>query len=301
MNRAFHLSVKQLRVFAALLKDGNLSRVAEDMGMTQQAVSANLGSLRDVFGDPLFLRTGRGVTPTDFAAALGEEIDAILAAMEQLVDRAPFNPAEVQATLTVSAADYAHAVAITPWLAEIRRQAPGLKLVLTELEVDALATRMAVGEIDLVVSIPDYVPPHFPRQRLFSETYVCVVSKDSPLAGTRLDRKALAAEPQVVVSPRRANLVGSADDWFKQGGAQRNIILSAPHFLLAPEMIARTGAIGFLPSRLTPHERLSTIELVDDAGPTGFDVIAAWHPRSEHNPLINWFVSNLITEPAPSS
>lgn len=293
MNRASHLSVKQLRVLSALLKDGNLSRVAESMGLTQQAVSANLNSLRDVFGNPLFLRTGRGVTPTDFASALAEEVDAILAAMERLVDRAPFNPSQVQATLTISAADYAHAVVVTPRLAEIRRQAPGLKFVLSELEVDDLAHRMASGEIDLAVSIPDYVPAHFPRKRLFSEVYVCVAAKDSPLISRRVDRKTLAGEPQVVVSPRRTNLVGSADDWFRQGGWERNVILSVPHFLLAPDVIATTGAIGFLPSRLLPHPQLGVVDLDEDIGPAGFDLIAAWHPRSEHNSLINWLVLQL--------
>lgn len=89
MNRASHLSVKQLRIFDALVKDGNLSRVAGQIGLTQQAVSSNLSSLRDVFGDPLFLRTGRGVMPTALAIELAGEVREILQAMERLVDRRP--------------------------------------------------------------------------------------------------------------------------------------------------------------------------------------------------------------------
>lgn len=293
MNRASRLSIKQLRIFSGLLKDGNLSRLADEMGMTQQAVSANLASLRDVFGEPLFLRTGRGVIPTDLARELGSEVDWILNAMERLVDRAPFDPAKVTGTISISAADYAHAVAVTPRLAAIRAQAPQLKLVLSEIDVDTLPAKMNSGEIDLVVSIPDHIPTHYPRNLLLQEHYVCVTVKGSHLANRRLSRKDLAREPQLVVSPGRANLIGSADDWFRQEGLERDIILSAPHFLLLPDMIAATGTVAFFPSRLLPDTRLISLELEDDISPAGFELIAAWHPRSDGSPLVRWIVQML--------
>ena len=135
-----------------------------------------------------------------------------------------------------------------PALAAIRGKAPVLKLVLTELESDALASRMASGEIDLVLAAPDYVPAHFPRRTLFHEHYVCVAGCDSQLAGRRLSRRELASEPQIVVSPQRPNLTGSADTWFDQEGLERDVILSVPHFLLMPQMVAATRSVAFLPS-----------------------------------------------------
>lgn len=293
MNRASHLSIKQLRILAGLLRNGNLSRLASDMGLTQQAVSANLASLRHIFDDPLFLRTGRGVTPTDLARELGPEIDAILDAMERLVDRAAFDPAEVRATVTISAADYAHAVGVMPRLPAIRAQAPHLKLVLTELEVEGIASRTGSGEIDLVLAIPDYVPAHFPRHTLFEEHYLCVTGAASPLAGRRMSRRDLAREPQIIVSPQRPNLTGSADIWFEQEGLARDVIMSVPHFLLLPQMIAATQAVAFLPSRMLPNPQLAILELEDDMAPPGFELIAAWHPRSEESQLIRWLVEML--------
>lgn len=293
MSAPSRLNVKQLRVFVALLKDSNMSRVAEEIGLTQQAVSAHLAALRDVFQDPLFLRNGRGVTPTDLALELGGEMEDILASLERLVHRAAFDPAGVTATLNVSAADYAHAVAVTPALAAIRQKAPHLKLVLTDLEVDALPARMGSGEIDVVVSIDDYVPAHYPRRVLLREEYVCVAAKGSPFARGRHTLARLAAQPQVVVSPRKGNLVGSADAWFHEQGLKRETILSAPHFLLIPDIVVATGALAFVPSRLLPDTRLAKVNLVDNARPPGFDLIAAWHPRSAQNPLVAWFVAAL--------
>lgn len=296
MSSPTRLNVKQLRVFVALLKDGNMSRVAEDIGLTQQAVSANLAALRDVFQDPLFLRNGRGVTPTDLALELGREMENILASLDRLVHRAAFHPADIRATLNVSAADYAHAVAITPKLARIRRAAPGLKLVLTELEVDALPAKMGSGEIDVVVSINDNVPAHYPRQVLLQEEYVCVAAKGSPFGRGTHTLERIAAQPHVVVSPRKANLVGSADSWFQAQGLRRETILSAPHFLLIPDIVVATGALAFIPSRLMPDARLTKVALAARIRPPGFELIAAWHPRSACNPLISWFVAMLGDE-----
>lgn len=302
MNRASRLSIKQLRILSGLVKDGNLSRLADEMGLTQQAVSANLASLRDVFGEALFLRTGRGVAPTDLARELGPEVDAILEAMERLVDRAPFDPTTAKATVRISAADYAHAVAVTPKLNKIRKDAPHLKLILSEIDVEALPEKMHSGEVDLVVSIPDHIPLAYPREHLLDEHYVCVTAKGSNLTGRRLNRKDLAREPQVVVSPGRANLIGSADDWFRQEGLVRDIILSAPHFLLLPDMIAATGAVAFFPSRLLPDERLIALDLENEISPTGFELVAAWHPRSDRSPIVQWIIQMLgnVVEPLRS-
>lgn len=294
MNRASHLSVKQLRIFDALAKDGNLSRVASQIGLTQQAVSSNLSSLRDVFGDPLFLRTGRGVMPTALALELAAEVREILQAMERLVDRRPFDPATVTGTVAISAADYAHSVVVAPKLRAIRAQAPQLKLILSEFEIDAVAARMSAGEIDIVVSIPEYVPANYPRKLLFHECYICVAAGDSPLAGGNiLSLEKLAKQPHVVVSPARANLIGSADDWLEQLGLERTVVLAVPHFLLVPEVIEAMEAVAFLPSRLLPNPRLAPLRLVGDSSPPGFDLIAAWHPRSAANPLVHWLAEML--------
>lgn len=301
MSSPSRLNVKQLRVFVALLKDGNMSRVADEIGLTQQAVSAQLAALRDVFQDPLFLRNGRGVTPTDLAVELGGEMESILASLDHLVHRAAFDPAGVHATLNVSAADYAHAVAVTSTLAAVRQRAPGLRLVLTDLEVDALPAKMGTGEVDVVVSIDAYVPTHYPRRVLLREEYVCVAAKGSPFARGRHTLERLAVEPHVVVSPRRGNLVGSADSWFQSQGLQRDTILSAPHFLLIPDIVVATGAVAFLPSRLLPDPRLARVRLVGDLRPPGFELIAAWHPRSASNPLVAWFVGMLVDAVAERS
>lgn len=293
MKNIGRLNLKQLLVLHSLLLDPNLSRVGERIGLTQQAVSANLAGLRDIFGDPLFIRAGHGVTPTPFALGLAPDVNNAISALERLVDRAPFDPATTRATITLSTTDYAQQVAIVPRLSRMREQAPGLKLILSDIEVDAVAARMASGEIDLVMSIPDFVPAEFPRLTLFHEHYICVASRDSGFAGRKLSLGELAAAPHIVVSPARANLSGSADAWLRQMDLSRNVILSVPYFSLVPAVLEATGALAFLPSRLLPDPRLCVIPLENDLSPPGFDLICAWHARSAHSPLIEWMLLQL--------
>ena len=293
MSKLSRLSIKQMRILAALIKDGNVSHVADQIGLTQQAVSANLATLRDIFKDPLFIRTGRGVTPTALALELAGEVSAILLSLEKLVERAPFDPAQATGVIKISAADYAHRFAVVPRLRAIREQAPKLKIIMSELEVDALAVKMATSEIDIVVSIPEFVPEDWPRKTLFQEHYVCVTASGSPLAKRKMSLAKLSQQSHIVVSPARANLIGSADGWLKQLGWERNIVMSVPHFLLLPEVIEATGAVAFVPSRLLPHPRLAALKLDGDVAPPGYDLIIAWHPRSATSPLVNWLVRML--------
>ena len=73
------------------------------------------------------------------------------------------------------------------------------------------------------------------------------------------------------------------------------MILSVPHFLLMPQMVAATRSVAFLPSRLLPDDGLTILEMEDDIGPPGFELIAAWHPRSTDSQLLNWLVQMLAS------
>lgn len=107
MNGIQRLDIKQLRVLDALLVERNLSRVAERMGLTQQAISEQLRKLRDLFADPLLLRQGNTMVPTPLALELGKRIRTILDNVEGLITLHEFTPSTYQGVLTISATDYA--------------------------------------------------------------------------------------------------------------------------------------------------------------------------------------------------
>jgi DNA-binding transcriptional LysR family regulator len=294
MSKIDRLEIRQLRILQALLREQNVSRVAQQVGLTQQAVSDQLRKLRDIFDDRLFIRKSNGLIPTPMAEQLGEKIEELLHGFEQLLEPESFEPSLIDSTYVIAATDYAQQVVLPDLLSKMRRQAPKLKIIIQDLDIDNLNDMMAAGRVNLVVAFPDFVPSTYPCITLFTEHHVCVVSKNSPMAGKELSLKAIARHPQIIASPSRPNFRGSIDTWFEQFGLERNVVISAPCFSIVPLYLETTDAIAFLPSRALVDTNLATIDLKES--PVSFDVITAWHPRSSHDPLHNWVVDFLRNE-----
>ncbi len=268
------IDIRQLRVLQGLLQQRNLSRVAEQLGVSQQAVSDQLKKLRQILGDRLFIRTSNGVIPTPYAQSLQPKVAQVLSALDDLLTPLAFDPATQQSTFTLSCTDLEQVVIIPKLLKVLRAQAPGVKLAVKKLELDQLATALLTGEVDLVISNPDFVPAKGNQQ----------VSASSTIAQ-------VAKIPQVVVSPSRGDFSGAAQAWFEQQGHPRNAVLSVPTFSAAKACIAHSDLCGFIPSRLLPDDNLKVVAL--DKNIPGFEVISAWHQRSSQDPLHLWMREKL--------
>ena len=291
MNGINRADIKQLRVLDALIEERNLSRVADKMGLTQQAISEQLRKLRDLFGDRLFIRQGNGMVPTPLAEDLGSKVKQVLKDIEGLLNPQQFNPANYQGLFYISATDYAIQAILPQFLAVIRESAPGLKLVVRDFEIDNLNQLMMAGEVDLALTCPTFIPPTLQTTVLFEERYVCVAAKNSPLLGRTVTLNELASHPQLIISPSRPNLRGSLDDWFALQGLARNTVMSVPSFSAAPDVISATDMIAFYPERLLPNNKIEKV--IMDIETPKYDVIAAWHNRANNSPVHEWVISQL--------
>ncbi|MFC3022945.1 LysR substrate-binding domain-containing protein [Vibrio zhugei] len=292
MNGMKKLDIKQLRILNALLAEKNLSRVADNMGLTQQAISEQLRKLREVFADRLFVRQGNQMVPTPLALELGTKIQTILSDIESLSQVNEFSPATYTGVITISATDYAIEAILPRFLRIVREQAPHLKIIVTDFESDQLGAKLTSGELDLALTFPPFVPADIPWLHLFDEQHICVASACSPLCHQApLSLAQVAALPQLVISPSKANLKGSHDSWFAEQGLQRNIVMSLPSFKGAPDVLYATDMIAFYPARLLPNRKVDVIAL--DVQPPKFEVIVAWHPRTQHSQIHQWLINQL--------
>lgn len=295
MSKLDRLDIKQLRVFQALYREQNASKAANQLGLTQQAVSEHLKKLRDVFDDRLFLRKANGFVPTPFAEELSLGVDKLLNDFKALLAPATFDPKTIEGTFVIAATDYAQQVVLPDLIAAIRIQAPNLRLIVRDFELDKLHELMESGKVNLAIAFPDYIPDSYPILKLFEEHHVCVSAHNSSIALDVASRKPsledVASYPSIIASPSRPNFKGSIDDWFKQFGLSRNVVVSAPCFSIVPMYLQTTDSIAFLPSRAIKALDLVEIEL--EQSPDTFDVIAAWHPRYNEDALQKWVVSLL--------
>ncbi len=127
------------RTFAAVLREGSLSAAARVLGMTQPSVARHIDALEAAVGAKLFVRTQRGLSPTDRGLALRSHAESMVATSAALL-RAASGAEDVSGTVRITASEVVGAEHLPPILADLRRAHPGLaiELVLSNAVTDLL-------------------------------------------------------------------------------------------------------------------------------------------------------------------
>lgn len=289
-----NIDLNLLVAFDALYDSRNVSRAADRLALTQPTVSGMLTRLRDLFGDPLFVRTQHGVLPTPRADALSEPVKGLLASAEALVMPADFDPRSAEMTLSISANDYLQYSLIVPLIRDLRRSAPRIRLAVLPAELAGLADQMARGVIDLAVTIPEFTDAKLPRRLLYTERYVCAARKGHPLTVKKLSLKDFCRFDHVIVSPTGGSFEGPADQALAELGASRRVSVSLPSFHVLMETIRTGDFLALVPERLL-YGKMAGLKLFSPPITLpDFDVIATWHQRVDKNPAHHWLRSRLI-------
>lgn len=289
MSDIIKIDARLLLAFAAIFEVRNVSRAAERLNITQQGLSGVLVRLRDLFNDPLFIREAHGVVPTPRAEAIYPKVRTAIEAMQDVVEAEGFNPSETTSVFRIAAADYALATVLPPLIQELRTLAPKLKLAVEPLKIEALPVQMRNGQIDLALTVPEFVPENLHTMPLFSDRYLCAFREEHPLAGAEMSLASFCNADHLLVSPNRGEFRGTTDDALERVGRSRNVGLVVPSFLIAVMLLENNDLIAVLPERLlrTRRSRLHLVEPPLDIAP--FDIVCAWPERLTTDPLNVWF------------
>jgi DNA-binding transcriptional LysR family regulator len=238
-----------IRVLHTLITERSVSRAALRLQSSQPAVSAQLRRLRELIGDPLLVRSGNGMTPTEAALQLVGPAGTVLHEAERLFgahgrDR-PFDPAASGATFRIAASDYLDPLFLPELVAQVKRAAPQVKLELLPLSGDFDYRRsLAAGDVDLVIGNWLEPPGELHLGRLVSDEVVCLVAEDHPAVRMAAGRgwtveKYLACE-HVAPTPTFRGARGVIDDHLEGQGLTRDIAVRSAHFSLIPLMVAQS-------------------------------------------------------------
>ena len=279
----------------ALLAERSVSRAAVRLRLSQPAASALLARLRELFGDPLLLRSARGMLPTPRALELLGPVKRILDEIDVLVrPRSAFDPASALHTFTLSASDYVE-YALLPTLVDyLERGAPGVRLAVRPLDLQTVATQMESGEVDLCITGLQNAPAGLHTQPLYTERMVSVVRRNHPGIGARLTLEKFCSLEHILVSVRGSGFSARVDEALAALGRKRCARLAVPHFLLVPEIVARSDMISALPERLARGyaKKLRILEPPLDI--PGFTVGQIWHERNQREPAQQWLRKLLL-------
>lgn len=248
-----------LVLFETVLRERHVGRAAERMNLSPSAVSHGLTRLRKLLNDPLFIKTPRGVTPTDRALALEAPIADILARVRNVVSvSSPFEPSTSTRSFTIGAPDGVSAVFLRPLLKRLKRDAPGVDIRIRQLlprpgetSPDA-AWRDTFGELDarsmdLAVIPTDAAPPRFAVRKLFEEEFVIAARAGHAWIKSPTLTRFCAAEHLVV--SMTGDPFGFVDVALAERKLSRRVALTVPNFMLAAALLAETDLIAALPRR----------------------------------------------------
>lgn len=283
------LDLNLLFALDALLSEAHVTRAASRLSLSQSAMSHALARLRTQLGDPLLVRTARGMQPTERALALREPLrDALERLDRALAPTAPFDPAGAHRTFRIGVSDYEEITLVRPLLRRLRNEAPGVDLRLRALEPSKVAELLARGELDLVLKplAKSDAGDGILHQRIVAhDGFVVVARSGNPHVGKRLTLKRYLAAPHVLVSPG-GTARGLVDDLLAERGKVRRVAVTLPHFLVAPHLVADTDLLLTLAERLA-RELAPALKLELHPLPlalNGFSVHQLWHARTHADP-----------------
>ncbi|MDB5900842.1 MAG: LysR family transcriptional regulator [Ramlibacter sp.] len=281
-----------IRVLHTVLSERSVSRAALKLGMYQPAVSASLKRLRELAGDPLLVRSGAGMVPTDAGLRMIEPSASILRAAEMLFsDARGFEPRESVTTFRIAAADY-----LDPWflpqlVAQVKQQAPRCLIEIHPLSAASdYQRRLAEGEIDVVVGNWLQPPGDLHIGQLFPDEIVCLVASEHPAAKRGWTAESWLAAEHIAPTPTHPGARGIIDEVLESQGLARNIAARCPHFGLIPRMVA-SSLLVLTTGRQFCGRYVDQLPLKILPCPVPFPEIVyyqLWHERTHQSAASRW-------------
>lgn len=243
-----------------LLREKNVTRAAHQLSITQPAMSNGLKRLRELFADPILVRTSDGMTPTQRALQLQPVIRDVLSKLEASIQpEIQFEPKQSERTFRIMASDYAESTLLLEVIRELSDQAPGITLdVITPSDVTFHDVEQ--GKVDMAINRFEELPLSFHQKVVWYDSFSCVVNRQNPLL-ENFDLQAYLAGQHIWVSktgfgigvgvdPTEVQKLGWVDAELLKVGQTRNIRVFTRHYHAALQLAKEQNLIATLPTQV---------------------------------------------------
>lgn len=279
-----------LYVFEAMWRDRSVTLAAENLGLTQAAVSSALKRLRQEHGDKMFTLVGRRMEPTPYAEQVSLQLLSALDTIRKATyRRTPFDPSASRRLFTIRTRDVGEVVCFPQILNEIAEVAPNIRLRTTFEPITDTVAGLASGRMDLALGFLPSLETGIHRRPLFSQHYVCVLRQGHPLEHHDLTIEQFKQQEHLLVE-----YSGSGHQVIErallEAGLRNQIRIRLPQYLSAPYFIMTSDLLWCAPSALA--ERLARYyPLVMRPLPLAlpaFEIALYWHDRFHRDSANQW-------------
>lgn len=283
-----------------LLRERNVTHAANQLGLSQPAMSSGLKRLRALFNDPLLVRTREGMLPTERGLQLQPMVREVLASIDQVIQpKQDFESSVTHRTFRIMASDYTESTLIPPLLKLLRQQAPGITLdIMTPSDVNFADVEQ--GKVDMVINRFDSLPQSFHQTTLWKDTFSCVMRADNPVLRSYDLQTYLCAQHiwvsktgmgvGVGVDPEDVQRLGWVDEAIGRLGQKRNISVFTRHYQVAMLLVEQSDLIATVPTRMAQLAQTNP-QLVRRAPPLlipPLELKMAWSPLLQQNAAHQW-------------
>ena len=236
-----------LKTFEALHDESSASRAALRLGVTQSAISAGLRRLREVYGDPLFVRTGRGLAPTLRANQLKPVIsEALDRCRQSLAMVNPQNPDYQGRSVVLGLSDDFEIAYGRRLMDAIAQRLPRLRVIFRQTHSQIVASALLDRTLDLAITAGGFAQSRLSRQVLTEGDYRCLVDPGSLAPGTDgISLDEFVAREHVLVSS--GGFIGITDEGLAALGLSRQVCASTSHFAALPFLLKGSWAVATIP------------------------------------------------------
>jgi len=284
-----------LACFDALMAEGSVTHAAVRMNLSQPAMSNALARLRDLFRDPLLVRTARGMVATPRAIELHVLVRNTLQAFASLMsDGDDFDASASAARITVAVSDYTSSLFVPHLLPLLRREAPGIEVTFIAPDQSRVREGLESGDFDLMIGYFVDLSEGLRAVELYKDSFACIVAADHPVIRDSLDLAGYVAAAHVRRGTATTNpftLEMMVDRALEERGVRRRIVLRTPTAFGLAQAVACSDLVGSLArTGARQYARTFGIRVLDLPFETTTPTIAmVWHERTHRQAAVRWF------------
>ena len=288
-----HLSQVDLNLFVvleAIYREGNITRAAHQLNLTQPAISHALKRLRVLLNDALFVRQGASMVPTPFTRTIIGQVRQALQIFEvNLYENRQFDPVHTRRNFYLGLRDSSEAIVLPSLIRRLQQAAPEISIASVRVNRRDLEAELSNGSIDLAMDIPLTVGEDIRQKWIFRDRLVVVARPRHPAISSRLNLNTYLSQTHIMVSLRRTG-PGLEDIELNRLGKRRRIGLRCQHYFEACRLVSQTDMLLTMPER---YAHLLNTQFMNRLFPFPakvpvLNVHLYWHESAENDPANRW-------------
>jgi DNA-binding transcriptional LysR family regulator len=288
-----------LRVFDALMTERNVTRAAQIVFLSQPAVSHALSRLRNELGDPLFVRAGRTMMPTEKAISLHAAVRTVLDQLTAALGESRFDAKTSTAIFRVGTLDVGDFI-FAPLFARLMKDAPHVRFVIQTFDDANYPSQLASGELDFVITMAVARGPGIHAKRLGTYPLVAVARNGHELTRGRVTPRRFMELPRLAIMARADRLDSQADRLLGEARIGGKVVYATPHHAAAPVLLMNSDLLmvttEILAKIMCAQFPLTIVQLPVQLPPVESHMI--WHERTHHDSAQQWLRGEIVQHTA---